>query len=103
MSYPSTSKIILCIDDDAGVLQYQKALLERCGYAVLTASSAREGLQIAAGSGVAAVIVDYQKRRRISITSAGHGMGWNVGGPTLLTSQSTRRMYFFRHACGETS
>ena len=61
MSYPSTSKIILCIDDDAGVLQYQKALLERRGYAVLTASSAREGLQIAAGSGVAAVIVDYQK------------------------------------------
>jgi CheY-like chemotaxis protein len=59
MSYPSTSKIILCIDDDAGVLQYQKALLERCGYAALTASSAREGLQIAAGSGVAAVIVDY--------------------------------------------
>ncbi|MGA7382951.1 MAG: response regulator [Terriglobales bacterium] len=59
MSYPPTSKTILCIDDDAGVLEYQKALLERHGYAVLTVSSAREGLQIATGSGVAAVIVDY--------------------------------------------
>ncbi|MFZ0284828.1 MAG: response regulator [Terriglobales bacterium] len=59
MPDPSTSKTILCIDDDNGVLEYQKALLERRGYAVLTASSARQGLQIAAGSGVAAVIVDY--------------------------------------------
>lgn len=59
MSYPSSSKTVLCIDDDNGVLEYQKALLEKRGYAVLTASSARQGLQIAAGSGVAAVIVDY--------------------------------------------
>jgi CheY-like chemotaxis protein len=55
----STSKTILCIDDDNGVLEYQKALLERRGYAVLTAASARQGLQLAAASGVAAVIVDY--------------------------------------------
>jgi DNA-binding NtrC family response regulator len=59
MPNPSASKTILCIDDDHGVLEYQKALLERRGYAVVTASSARQGLQIAADSGVAAVIVDY--------------------------------------------
>jgi two-component system response regulator CpxR len=59
MPNPPTSKTILCIDDDDGVLEYQKALLERRGYAVLTASSPQQGLQIAAESGVAAVIVDY--------------------------------------------
>jgi CheY-like chemotaxis protein len=59
MSNPPTPKTILCIDDNDGVLEYQKALLERRGYAVLTASSARQGLQIAADSGVSAVIVDY--------------------------------------------
>ena len=59
MSNPPTPKTILCIDDNDGVLEYQKALLERRGYAVLTASSARQGLQIAADSGVGAVIVDY--------------------------------------------
>src|SRR5579859_7058409 len=59
MSGQSTSKAILCIDDDHGVLNYQRALLERRGYTVLTAASARQGLQIAVSSGVAAVIVDY--------------------------------------------
>ena len=59
MSIPPTPKTILCIDDNDGVLEYQKALLEKRGYAVLTASSARQGLQIAADNGVAAVIVDY--------------------------------------------
>jgi CheY-like chemotaxis protein len=59
MPNPSTSKTILCIDDDHGVLEYQRALLERRGYTVLTTASARQGLQIVAVSGLAAVIVDY--------------------------------------------
>jgi len=59
MASPSTSKTILCIDDDHGVLEYQKALLERRGYTVLAAASARQGVQIAMDSPVAAVIVDY--------------------------------------------
>jgi CheY-like chemotaxis protein len=59
MPDPRTSKTILCIDDDCGVLEYQKALLERRGYTVLTAASARQGVQIAVDSGIAAVIVDY--------------------------------------------
>jgi CheY-like chemotaxis protein len=57
-NYP-TPKTILCIDDDDGILGYQRALLERRGYAVLTAASARRGLQIAAVCAIAAVIVDY--------------------------------------------
>jgi CheY-like chemotaxis protein len=59
MSNHSTAKTILCIDDNDGVLEYQRALLERRGYTVLTAASPRQGLEIVAGSGVAVVIVDY--------------------------------------------
>ena len=57
-SYPSC-KTILCIDDDNGVLSYHRALLERRGFEVLTAVSARQGLQIAAACAVVAVILDY--------------------------------------------
>src|SRR5580698_9512391 len=54
-----SSKTILCIDDDDGVLSYHRALLERRGFEVLTAASAQQGLQIAAACAVAAVILDY--------------------------------------------
>src|ERR1700681_3992791 len=59
MSHQPRCKTILCIDDDDGVLSYHRALLERRGFEVLTAASARQGLQIAADIAVAAVIVDY--------------------------------------------
>jgi CheY-like chemotaxis protein len=57
-NYPG-SKTILCIDDDDGMLRYQKALFERRGYKVLTAASARQGLRIAAACSVVAVVIDY--------------------------------------------
>jgi two-component system KDP operon response regulator KdpE len=41
------------------MLSYHRALLERRGFAVLTASSARQGLQIAIACAVAAVILDF--------------------------------------------
>ena len=59
MSNHPVRKTILCIDDDNSVLGYQRALLERRGFTVLTAASARQGLQIAVACAVAAVIVDY--------------------------------------------
>ena len=57
-NYPG-HRTILCIDDDAGMLRYQKTLFERRGYKVLTAASARQGLRIAAVCELAAVVVDY--------------------------------------------
>ena len=57
-NYPG-SKTILCIDDDDGMLCYQKVLFERRGYKVLIAASARQGLRIVVACEVAAVVVDY--------------------------------------------
>ena len=59
MSNQPRRRTILCIDDDHSILGYQRALLERRGFCVLTAASARQGLQIAAAFALAAVIVDY--------------------------------------------
>jgi len=59
MSNDSKRKTILCIDDDDSMLGYQRALLERRGFAVLTAASGQQGVQIALACAVAAVIVDY--------------------------------------------
>ena len=53
-------KTILCIDDDAAILCYEKALLERSGYVVLTAPSAQEGLKLATTCQCDAVILDYE-------------------------------------------
>jgi DNA-binding NtrC family response regulator len=51
--------LILCIDDDDGVLRFHRALLERRGFEVLTAGSARQGLRLAEACPVAVVIIDY--------------------------------------------
>ena len=59
MSNYSERMTILCIDDDDSMLGYQRALLERRGFAVLTAASGQQGVQIALACAVGAVIVDY--------------------------------------------
>ena len=57
---PPSKKTILCIDDDASILRYEKALLERSGYEVLTASSGRQGLKLATTCKCDAVLLDYE-------------------------------------------
>jgi len=51
---------LLCIDDDASLLQCEKAFLESFGYSVVTASSGRKGLQLARVQSFDLVIVDYR-------------------------------------------
>lgn len=58
-AYRAPNRTILCIDDDEGILRYERALLERSGYSVLTSSSARQGLKLAAMYTCDAVLVDY--------------------------------------------
>jgi DNA-binding response OmpR family regulator len=50
---------LLCIDDDDSLLEYEKSFLEISGYAVVTAHSGREGLELASLHSFDLVIVDY--------------------------------------------
>jgi two-component system, NtrC family, sensor kinase len=59
---PPSKKTILCIDDDPTILCYEKALLERSGYAVLTAPSAQQGLKLATTCKCDAVLLEYEMR-----------------------------------------
>jgi CheY-like chemotaxis protein len=51
---------ILCIDHDEAILHYEKALLERSGYAVLTAGSAEQALRLVSMCKCDAVLLDYE-------------------------------------------
>jgi len=59
-TYPPSEKLILCIDDDETILRYEKALLERSRYSVLTATSARQALRLVTMRRCDAVILDYE-------------------------------------------
>jgi CheY-like chemotaxis protein len=59
-AYPPPKKVILCIDDDDSILRYEKALLERSGYSVLAAASARQALSLVTMCRCDAVILDYE-------------------------------------------
>jgi CheY-like chemotaxis protein len=59
-SSPTSKELILCIDDDVVMLHYQKMLLERSGYAVVTASSAQEGLKLVTTCNCDVVLLDYE-------------------------------------------
>lgn len=50
---------VLCVDDNQDVLECEKAFLETFGYTVVTASSGREGLELAGLRSFDVVIVDY--------------------------------------------
>jgi CheY-like chemotaxis protein len=54
-----SKKILLCIDDEATGLKIRKTILERNGYAVLTAPDGAEGLALFEREKVNAVIVDF--------------------------------------------
>jgi len=53
------NKVILCIDDNEAILQYEKALLEMSGYAVLTATSGRAAIPLVTMREIDGVLLDY--------------------------------------------
>jgi CheY-like chemotaxis protein len=59
-TYPPSKRTVLCIDDDEAILRYEKMLLERSGYAVLTAASAEQGLRLVTMCECDAVLLDYE-------------------------------------------
>ena len=58
-THPVSQKLILCIDDNAAILSYEKALLERSGYSVITAASAQQGLELVTIYEFDALLLDY--------------------------------------------
>jgi CheY-like chemotaxis protein len=58
--YTPSKTTILCIDDDEAILRYEKALLEKSGYAVLAAASSQQGLRLATMCKCDAVLLDYE-------------------------------------------
>jgi len=53
-------KTILCVDDEAHILQVVSLKLRNAGYNVLTANDAEEAIETANASSIDIVITDYQ-------------------------------------------
>lgn len=51
--------VILCVDDEANALLLRKLVLQKAGYEVATASSAREALEVAGSRPVDLVLSDH--------------------------------------------
>jgi len=58
-AYQGPSKMLLCVDDNYVILEYERALFERSGYIVVATESAREGLRLATRCNFDAVLLDY--------------------------------------------
>lgn len=59
-AYEGQRKMLLCIDDSQAILNYERRILERSGYIVVTEASARQGLRLATIFSFDAVLLDYQ-------------------------------------------
>ena len=59
-TYPNLKKTILCIDDDEAILRYEKALLEKSGYSVLTAASGLQALRLVTMCRCDVVLLDFE-------------------------------------------
>jgi CheY-like chemotaxis protein len=57
---PTLKRTILCIDDNEVILRYEKALLKNSGYAVITAASSQQGLNLVTMCECDAVLLDYE-------------------------------------------
>lgn len=54
-----SQKLLLCVDDRAASLEIRRLILEREGYAVLTAGDGLAGLELFAARPVDLVVLDY--------------------------------------------
>jgi CheY-like chemotaxis protein len=56
---PQSPRLVLCVDDEIVGLQVRKLILERSGYAVLTAPDGPTGLTLFDDNPIEAVVLDY--------------------------------------------
>jgi CheY-like chemotaxis protein len=59
-TYLTSKRLILCVADDQAILNYEQALLERSGYAVITAMSAEQALRLVTMCECDAVLLDCE-------------------------------------------
>jgi CheY-like chemotaxis protein len=52
--------LVLCVDDDAAILDVTKAILERKGFSVITTSDWRHAIEIIKSHAIDLVILDYE-------------------------------------------
>ena len=55
-----SNKVVLCIDDNATILSYERALLEGSGYSVITTESVQHGLELVTTCKFDVVLLDYE-------------------------------------------
>jgi CheY-like chemotaxis protein len=57
--YREPIRVLLCIDDNHAILEYERSLFQRAGYIVITADSARLGLRLAKMFSFDTILLDY--------------------------------------------
>jgi DNA-binding response OmpR family regulator len=82
----SRQPLVLCIDDAEVTLRIRKLLLTRAGYAVLTASSGEEGLEVFKKNTVDLVIADHFLSDKSGTEIAGEMKALKPQVPILIVS-----------------
>jgi CheY-like chemotaxis protein len=80
--------LILCIDDDEGILDLIRMALESKGYRVLTANDGRAALEAFAACPIDAVVLDYEMPGMNGVEVAREMMRVKPNVPKLLFSGS---------------
>lgn len=57
---PQTDALVLCVDDDAAILEITQAQLERKGFSVMTASDGHSAINVFRSHPIDLVILDYE-------------------------------------------
>jgi CheY-like chemotaxis protein len=86
--YRGSETTLLCIDDNPAILEYERRMLEKSGYIVVTAGSAQLGLRLAKIFTFDAVLLDYHMPEM-----SGHELAYEIrqvspGTPVVMISGS---------------
>jgi len=86
--YRASETTLLCIDDSPAILEYERRILEKSGYMVVTAASAQLGLRLAKIFTFDAVLLDYHMPEM-----NGHELAYEIrrvspGTPVVMLSGS---------------
>jgi len=80
------SKKILFVDDDVGLLDMIKVLLEQAGYAVVTAKNVDEALRVAEGISFGVLVIDVNLAGESGVMLMNFMMHNHQGVPVILYS-----------------